>query len=90
VDGIAAIAKKKGVTAGQLTLAWELAQGGDFFVIPGTQKIKYLEENVGAAVTTLTTEEVKAVRDLVTATEVHGARYPEWAASSLFGETPPL
>jgi aryl-alcohol dehydrogenase-like predicted oxidoreductase len=90
VHGIAAIAKKKGVTPGQLTLAWELAQGEDFFVIPGTQKIKYLEENVGAVDVTLTTEEVKAVRDLVSATEVHGARYPEYAASSLFGDTPPL
>ena len=48
VDKIAAIAKKKGCTPGQLTLAWILAQGEDFIVIPGTSKIKNLEENVAA------------------------------------------
>jgi len=42
------IAEKKGVTPSQLTLAWVLAQGDDFFAIPGTKKVKYLEENHGA------------------------------------------
>ena len=41
------MAKKKGCTPGQLTLAWILAQGDDFIVIPGTSKIKNLEENAG-------------------------------------------
>jgi aryl-alcohol dehydrogenase-like predicted oxidoreductase len=90
VDGIAAIAKKKGVTPGQLILAWELAQGDDFFVIPGTSKIKYLEENLAADHVKLSREEVKAIRDLITATEVHGSRYPEQASTHLFADTPPL
>ena len=43
------IADAKGVTAGQLALAWVLAQGDDVVPIPGTKRVRYLEENVGAA-----------------------------------------
>src|SRR6185437_12096764 len=45
VNQITTLAKKKGCTPGQLTLAWTLAQGDDFIPIPGTSKIKNLEEN---------------------------------------------
>ena len=38
----------KGCTPGQLALAWVLAQGEDVAPIPGTKRVKYLEENVGA------------------------------------------
>ena len=48
VDELTAMANKKGCTPGQLTLAWILAQGNDFIVIPGTSKIKNLEENVAS------------------------------------------
>jgi aryl-alcohol dehydrogenase-like predicted oxidoreductase len=40
VDALKSIADKKGVTPGQLALAWVLAQGDDFFAIPGTKKEK--------------------------------------------------
>lgn len=40
VDALKEIADKKGITPGQLTLAWVLAQGDDFITIPGTKKIK--------------------------------------------------
>lgn len=90
VDGLARIAKKKGVTVGQLTLAWELAQGDDFFLIPGTKKIKYLEENHGALEVKLTPEELKEIRDLIAAAEVHGSRYPEQMTAALFADTPAL
>jgi aryl-alcohol dehydrogenase-like predicted oxidoreductase len=90
VDGIVAIAKKKGCTAGQLTLAWLLAQGDDIIPIPGTKKIKYLEENLGSLNVHLTKDEVKEVRDLVEAAEVQGSRYPEYMAASLFANTPAL
>jgi aryl-alcohol dehydrogenase-like predicted oxidoreductase len=40
VDALKSIADKKGVTPGQLTLAWVLAQGDDFFAIPGTKSQK--------------------------------------------------
>jgi aryl-alcohol dehydrogenase-like predicted oxidoreductase len=43
------IAAEKGVSSGQLALAWVLAQGDDIVPIPGTKRRSYLEENVGAA-----------------------------------------
>ena len=48
VDKLGEIAKVKGCTTGQLTLAWLMNQGDDIIPIPGTKKIKYLEENMGA------------------------------------------
>jgi len=90
VDGIGALAKKKGCTPGQLTLAWLLAQGDDIIPIPGTKKIKYLEENLGALDVELTGEEEKEIRHLVENAEVHGSRYPEMMMGHLFASTPPL
>lgn len=69
------LAAKKGVKPSQLVLAWILAQGPEFFVIPGTKKIKYLEENMGAAQVQLSNEEVQEIRALVTAADVAGERY---------------
>ncbi|PSS27093.1 hypothetical protein M430DRAFT_94091 [Amorphotheca resinae ATCC 22711] len=90
VDGIAALAQKKKITPGQLTLAWLLAQGDDIIPIPGTKKIKYLEENLGALDVKLTSEEEKEIRQLVEAAEVHGGRYADTMVSHLFADTPPL
>lgn len=90
VDQLGAIADKKGCTKGQLTLAWLMAQGEDIIPIPGTKKIKYLEENVGALKVKLTREEEKEIRDAVEGAEVHGGRYPEMMAKSLFADTPEL
>ncbi|KAL2041262.1 hypothetical protein N7G274_006207 [Stereocaulon virgatum] len=89
-DEIGAIAKKKGCTAGQLTLAWLLAQGDDIIPIPGTKKIKYLEENMKALDIKLTKEEEKEIRKAVESAEVHGLRYPEGMAGKLFAESPEL
>jgi aryl-alcohol dehydrogenase-like predicted oxidoreductase len=90
VDGIQAIAQKKGCTAGQLTLAWLLAQGDDIIPIPGTKKIKYLEENLGALDVKLSEQEEKEIRSLVNSAEVHGLRYQEVMVAYLFADTPPL
>lgn len=75
VDQIKDLAAKKGVTPSQFVLAWILAQGPEFFVIPGTKKIKYLDENLGALDVKLTPEEIAEMRKIVDAAEVHGARY---------------
>lgn len=48
-----------------LVLAWLVAQNKRIFVIPGAQKIKYLEKNVGASAVTLTKEEQQELRKLV-------------------------
>jgi len=90
VDKIAAIAKRKNVTPSQLTLAWILAQGDDFFPIPGTTKIPRIEENLGAFKVKLTSGEEKEIRDACEAAEVHGARYPEAMSKVLFADTPAL
>lgn len=90
VDEIVSLAKKKGCTPGQLTLAWLLAQGEDIIPIPGTKKIKYLDENLGALDVKLTEEEIKDIRKVVENAEVHGDRYGKAMVSTLFGDTPRL
>ena len=90
VDRLGEIAKKKGCTPGQLTLAWLMRQGEDIVPIPGTKKTKYLEENLGALKVKLTDEEDKEIRDVVEAAEVHGGRYPDEMMKTLFADTPEL
>jgi len=90
VEELSSIAQKKGCTPGQLTLAWLLAQGDDIIPIPGTKKIKYLEENMGALKINLTDAEIKQIRTEIEKTEVHGDRYPAAATKYLFGSTPAL
>ncbi|KAJ7925172.1 NADP-dependent oxidoreductase domain-containing protein [Mycena leptocephala] len=74
VSSLKRIGEKHKATAGQVTLAWVLAQGPDFVVIPGTKKIKYLEENLGASALTLSTEEIAAVRKIAEESEIPGER----------------
>lgn len=90
VDQINEIAKKKGCTAGQLTLAWLLAQGPDIIPIPGTKKIKYLEENMAALDVQLTSSENVEIRKAVNNAEVHGQRYPEQMMGTVFADSPEL
>lgn len=75
VEQVKALAAQKGCTAGQVALAWLLAQGPDILPIPGTKRIKYLEENVGAAAVTLTDAEVKALSDALPPGVAAGDRY---------------
>jgi aryl-alcohol dehydrogenase-like predicted oxidoreductase len=58
VESVRALASRRGATAAQIALAWVLARGEHVLVIPGTQRRKYLEENVGAASIELTAEEM--------------------------------
>lgn len=74
VDNFRAIAQKKGCTPSQLALAWLLAQGGDIIPIPGTKRIKYLDENWGALDVHLTKEEVAEIRHYVEAAKLSGYR----------------
>src|SRR5690349_8730300 len=60
VQQVQALAAEKGVTAGQLALAWVLAQGDYLIPIPGTKQRRYLEENVAALEVTLNAEELHA------------------------------
>lgn len=61
VDRVKEIATAKGCTAGQLALAWLLAQGGDLVPIPGTKRRSYLEENIAAIDLSLTADELAQI-----------------------------
>lgn len=74
VDAVKAIAQARGVTPGQVALAWLLGQGSDLVPIPGTKRRKYLEENCAAAELTLTAEESMKLSALPPAV---GARYAD-------------
>jgi len=89
VDQLTALGKKKGCTPGQLTLAWILAQGDDFILIPGTSKIKNLEENAAAAEVKLSKEEIQEIRQACEQADVAGERYPEGMSASLYGDSAP-
>ena len=69
------IAAAKGAAPGQVALAWLLAQGDDIVPIPGTKRLKYLEENAAAAALSLTAEELARLD--VLATQTAGPRYGE-------------
>jgi aryl-alcohol dehydrogenase-like predicted oxidoreductase len=89
VDQLGVLGKKKGYTPGQLTLAWILAQGDDFIPIPGTSKIKNLEENAVAAQIKLSKEEIQEIRQAVEKANVAGERYPAALSASLFADSAP-
>jgi aryl-alcohol dehydrogenase-like predicted oxidoreductase len=74
------LAAAKGCTPGQLALAWVLAQGDDVAPIPGTKRIPYLEENVGAADVALSDDDLKALEDAVPRDAVVGDRYADMSS----------
>jgi len=90
VDALKALADKKGCTAGQLVLAFLMAQGEDIIPIPGTTKEKNFEENMGALKVEISAEDNKEIRKAIESAEVHGGRYPEAFSKALFVDTVPL
>jgi len=77
------LSQQIGKTPSQITLAWVLAQGEDFFPIPGTTSLARLEENLGAVFITLTSEQIQTIRKIVDSIGVVGDRYPERMMKSL-------
>jgi aryl-alcohol dehydrogenase-like predicted oxidoreductase len=75
VERVRAIAAHRGVTPGQLALAWVLAKGDDLVPIPGTKRRKYLEENAAAAEIRLSPAEMAELEAAVPVDEVAGERY---------------
>ncbi|HMA48043.1 MAG TPA: aldo/keto reductase, partial [Frankiaceae bacterium] len=80
VDEVRAIAAAKGVTAGQLALAWVLAQGDDVVPIPGTKRRSYLAENVAAVDVTLDEEDLRRLDAILPVGAAAGERYPDMPA----------
>jgi aryl-alcohol dehydrogenase-like predicted oxidoreductase len=68
------------VSTGQLALAWLLAQGPDVVPIPGTKRVTYLEENVGAAAVSLSPEDLAALEAAVPRGAVAGERYGDMSS----------
>jgi aryl-alcohol dehydrogenase-like predicted oxidoreductase len=77
VDVIAEFAAQKHATAAQIALAWLLAQKPWIVPIPGTTKLKRLDENVGATALELTSEELREIDSITARIPIVGNRYPE-------------
>lgn len=77
VTRVTEIARAKGVTPGQLALAWVLAQGEDIVPIPGTKRRSYLEENAAASEVEVTAEDLARLNELAPKGAAAGMRYPE-------------
>jgi aryl-alcohol dehydrogenase-like predicted oxidoreductase len=82
VDRVRDLAGEKGVTASQLALAWVLAQSGrggtpEVVAIPGTKRVRYLEENAAAAEVELTDDDLRRLDDAAPVGAAAGDRYPD-------------
>jgi len=76
-DRVREVADSKGITPGQLALAWLLAQGDDIVPIPGTKRREYLEENAGAAGVRLTEDDLARIEEVMPRGSAAGERYAE-------------
>jgi aryl-alcohol dehydrogenase-like predicted oxidoreductase len=74
VDHLSALAAEFGITSAQLSLAWLYAQGDDIIPIPGTKRVKYLEENAAATNVHLTAEQLARVAAVAPKGVAAGAR----------------
>jgi aryl-alcohol dehydrogenase-like predicted oxidoreductase len=79
VDLLTQIAEEKGATNAQIALAWLLAQKPWIVPIPGTTKQHRLEENIGAASITLSSDDLTVINEALSKIDVQGARYSEGA-----------
>jgi aryl-alcohol dehydrogenase-like predicted oxidoreductase len=77
VKKVEEIAREKKCTSSQLALAWVLAQGDDIVPIPGTKRVKYLEDNVGAVDVDLSTDDLARIERVMPKGAVAGQRYNE-------------
>jgi aryl-alcohol dehydrogenase-like predicted oxidoreductase len=77
VDLLGKIAQGKKATSAQIALAWLLAQKPWIVPIPGTTKLKRLEENIGAAEIELTSDDLRDIESAASKINVQGDRYPE-------------
>ena len=83
VDTVKTIARKKNATPSQVALAWLLARGDDIVPIPGTKRVRYLEENVRATQVVLDGFELEAIEAAFPQGAAAGARYPEAGMASV-------
>ena len=77
VANVEELATEKGVTAGQIALAWVLAQGDDVVPIPGTKRRNYLEQNAAAVEVELTQADLRRLDEAFPQGAAAGDRYPD-------------
>ena len=77
VERVKEMAAGKGISAGQLALAWVLAQGKDIVPIPGTTRRRHLEENIAAADLKITPSDLSDIAASMPPGAASGMRYPE-------------
>ncbi len=77
VKKVEELARQKNCTPSQLAIAWVMAQGEDIVPIPGTKRVKYLEENVGALNVKLGADDLAQIERLMPKGAVAGQRYNE-------------
>ncbi len=77
VDLLGRFAQQKKATPAQIALAWLLAQKPWIVPIPGTTKLRRLEENIGAAAVEVTSDDLRDIESASSKITVQGARYPE-------------
>ncbi|KAJ9150621.1 Aldo/keto reductase [Coniochaeta hoffmannii] len=87
VSQFKAVADKKGCTVAQLALAWLLKQGDDIIPIPGTKRVKYLEENWDSLRISLSDEEEAEIRALVGKLQIAGGSVPPAFEGFFFMDT---
>ncbi len=75
VREVEAMAREKGCSTAQLALAWVLAQGDDVVPIPGTKRIKYLDENIAALDVRLGAEDLRRLDEILPPGAASGERY---------------
>ena len=83
VRHVETLAKQRGVTAGQIALAWVLSRGNDVVPIPGTKRRSYLEENIAATSITLTPAELARIEEIAPKGVAAGTRYPAATMTSV-------
>ena len=83
VEQVQAIAQDYNVTPGQLALAWVLAQGEDLVPMPGTKRIGFLDENIGALDIHLTEDDLARIDAIFPPDAAAGTRYPEAGMGAL-------
>jgi aryl-alcohol dehydrogenase-like predicted oxidoreductase len=77
VEKLKTLANQKGCSPSQLAIAWVLAQGEDIITIPGTKRVKYLEENIASENIKLSKKDLQSIEAIMPVGIASGTRYPE-------------
>jgi aryl-alcohol dehydrogenase-like predicted oxidoreductase len=81
------MAAAKGCRPGQLALAWLLAQPLDVVPIPGTKRVKYVQENLASTSVAISTDEIAYLGEVFTSSRIVGERYTAAHASTVASST---